>query len=363
MNWIKSFLGLVISLLFFLFLIEAGSYVILKYFEKNEIMQGGTTLVKNLLGQKDTKSKVVSNPYSLYWNNPDFLDKEYGKIYDSSGYRSKPIENYSVDAIRILALGGSTTNSWPYIKDNKNTWTSLTENYLSENLNDEFHVINAGLPYGTTAEILSHYLFKGKYLNPKYVIYHGGGNDMMPLFFTNYQTDYSHVRWTEAGIRMKNKILWIVDKSYFAKLFISLVAIYEPYNGNPPFSDLNSSEVLERVKNNDSIAFKENLEVLSIETKRNNSKLLLVSFLQAERDNLSRGRPDIVGFEDAYIIAVEKHNRIMKEISYKYKHVEFLKLDKFFFDPDWFIDNCHLNELGEAEKAKQISEFLAKMIR
>ncbi len=35
----------------------------------------------------------------------------------------------------------------------------------------------------------------------------------------------------------------------------------------------------------------------------------------------------------------------------------FLKLDQERFKDDWFLDNCHLSEEGEQEKARQI--FLA----
>lgn len=46
------------------------------------------------------------------------------------------------------------------------------------------------------------------------------------------------------------------------------------------------------------------------------------------------------------------------DIADKYPYAEFLKLDQDKFADDWFFDNCHLNEEGEAQKAEQIFEFL-----
>ena len=181
---------------------------------------------------------------------------------------------------------------------------------------------------------------------------------MMPLFFPNYTTDYSHVRWSEAGARMRIEVRAIVGASNTLKLLTSLAFNYSPSNGSPPFSDLDPADVLERAKNSDPLAFRENLEVLANEVQRNGSRLFLVGFLQAERDNLTRNRPDLIGLEDAAILLVQKHDQIMKEISDRYDHVDFLKLDQSKFNPDWFIDNCHLNEFGEIEKARQVSQFL-----
>ena len=119
MRLIKQYIPAVLSLLFFLTLLEVGSYGILEYFEKNGINKSGKAFIDNQLGELNYKTTIIPNAYSLYWNNPDYRDYEYGSIYNSNGYRSKELDGFSSDTIRILALGGSTTNVWPYIKGNK----------------------------------------------------------------------------------------------------------------------------------------------------------------------------------------------------------------------------------------------------
>ena len=88
----------------------------------------------------------------------------------------------------------------------------------------------------------------------------------------------------------------------------------------------------------------------------------MIGFLQAKKENLTRNRPDLLGFENAAIVAVEKHDEVMRKISEKYEHVHFLKLNEQKFKAKWFIDNCHLTEEGEMEKVKQIAEFLRQHV-
>lgn len=362
MNWIKKNLPLLVSLLFTLGLLELGSYGMLRYFDKMGINKRGVTFLNTQLGSPAIKTTIIPNPYSLYWNNPEYTDSDYGKIYNSLGYRSIEESKINANSKRILALGGSTTNVYPYVKDNSKIWTYLAEVKLNKNKPFDYHIINAGLPYGTTAELLSHYIFKGKYTNPNYVIYHGGGNDMMPLFFPNYQTDYSHVRWSQTGAPMRNKVRALVSNSNTLKLITSLAFSYSPSNGSPPFSSLTTDEVEKRVQNQRPVAFRENLEVLATETQRNANKLFLIGFLQAKKENLTRNRPDLIGLEDAQILAVEKHDEVMRSIAEKYEHVHFLKLNEEKFKVEWFLDNCHLTEEGEIEKANQIAEFIEQYV-
>jgi lysophospholipase L1-like esterase len=362
MSWIKKNLPILLSLLLTLGLFELGSYGILKYFDKMGINKAGLTFLSTQLGNSAIKTTIIPNPYSLYWNNPEYTDTDYGKIYNSLGYRSIEESEINVNSKRIFALGGSTTNVYPYVKDNSKIWTYLVETTLNENKPFNYHVINAGLPYGTTAELLSHYIFKGKYTNPDYVIYHGGGNDMMPLFFQNYQTDYSHVRWSEAGAKIRSKIKTLISKSNTLQLITSLAFTYSPSNGSPPFNSLNPDDVTKRVQNQDPVAFRENLEVLASETQRHANKLFLIGFLQAKKENLTRNRSDLIGFEDGIILAVEKHDEVMRSIAEKYENVYFLKLNKDKFKEEWFLDNCHLTEEGEMEKAKQIVEFIEQYV-
>ena len=60
----------------------------------------------------------------------------------------------------------------------------------------EIEIINAGILYGTSAEMLAHYLYKYRYYKPDAVIMNPGGND--PMVYRNrwgtYQPDFSNWR-------------------------------------------------------------------------------------------------------------------------------------------------------------------------
>ena len=364
MNWIKRTALAVIFLIPSIVLLEGGSYFIWRNIEKTNKNLSGQLAVRSILKQGyGRQSTIIPNPYSLYWNNPDFDDPIYGKQFNSGGYRSEELLDRKSDTVVVLALGGSTTNMWPYIQDRTRIWTFLLEEKLSLLLHKDVRVINAGLPFGTTAELLSHYIFKGKYLRPNYVIYHGGGNDAMPLMFPDYKTDYSHVRWSTSGISVRSFFKILVERSYFVRLVVSSILLGDVYNGSPSFSDLNPDEALKRVRSAESIAFRENLQFLAQETGRNGQQLFLIGFLQAAKSGLTKNRPDLRGLEESLLAAVDKHDSIMSEIAQKYDSVSFLKLDKARFDEEWFQDNCHLNEIGEQEKAQQIFDFLKEHIK
>lgn len=55
-------------------------------------------------------------------------------------------------------------------------------------------VINAGLPWGTSAELLTHYHFKFHYYRPDWVVIHTGLNDAQAFDSPYYQPDYDHWR-------------------------------------------------------------------------------------------------------------------------------------------------------------------------
>jgi lysophospholipase L1-like esterase len=345
----------------FVVLTEGSSFFAWKYFEKTT--HTGVFSVKKIIEDPflDAMETILPNPYSLYWNNPNFFDL-YGKQYDDLGYRS---HNYVPEEndIKILALGGSTTNAYPYVKDRTKIWTSRLEEMIRSYTGRSAHVFNAGIPNGTSAELMAHYLLLGRYLKPDIVIFHEGTNDIGPLMYPGYKTDYSHVRRaTPLQVRPFEKV--ILTNSYFFRLLymVWLRNVGPIYQAEPfPLRLLPRQDVTKMVENNPSDAFRQNVRTIVSEARSDKSKVLLVSFLQARELNLSKNRPDLVGLEKALVIGVEKHNRIMAEISTEFGQ-HFLKLDSTRFKDDWFLDNCHLNEEGEAEKASQIFEAVKPLI-
>ena len=140
------------------------------------------------------------HPYLLWENTPEYISPEGIRQTNNLGYRNKEDLDFTKDAkvFRILALGGSTT--WGYLLDDPDdTWPSQLEGILNDALSensdfDKIEVINGGLNYATSAELLLHYLFRDRYLDPDIVIIHTGGNDAKLLLFHDYNPDYSFFR-------------------------------------------------------------------------------------------------------------------------------------------------------------------------
>jgi hypothetical protein len=355
MSWTKRGLLFFVPIVIAIFTLEVGSYFLWNFM--TEKRHGGVFMVKSIIGEVSINQTqtIVSHPYSLYWNNPLYVD-EFGRQYDDDGYRS-PVYFQQDRELRILVLGGSTTNSYPYVRDPKKIWTFQLQEILSKELQRPVHVFNAGLPYGTSAELMVHYLQSGRLKKPHLVIFHEGGNDIAPLLFPNYRTDYTHFRKSTAGggrpfERRLLKNFYTLRVIYMVWLRGSSIGVYssQPYS----FKEVPRDQAVRMVTTNRSDAFESNLTTIVREAISNGSKVLLVGFLQAKEDFLSKNRPDIEGLEKAWVLGVEKHDRIMRNIAIR-NNQTFLKLDYLRFDDSWFLDNCHLNEKGEAEKARQIA--------
>ena len=354
MSWTKRVLVFSLPIMIFLFAIEVGSYFLWDFMSDKR--HGGVFVVKSIIGEPSLNNTqtIISHPYSLYWNNPAYSD-EFGRQYDENGYRSLPYIKQEKE-LRILVLGGSTTNSYPFVKDPQKIWTAQLQKILEEKFRRPVHVFNAGLPSGTSAELMVHYLQVGKFKNPHLVVFHEGGNDVLPLLFPNYRTDYAHFRKPAVGgpRPYERKLL---TYSYTARVIymVWMRSGIGVYSSKPhSLEKISRHEALQMVKSNESIAFGSNVTTIVRESIENGSKVLLVGFLQARQDSLSKNRPDLAGLEPALVLGVEKHDQIMSNIASRYQQT-FLKLNQSKFDDSWFLDNCHLNEDGEFEKARQIA--------
>lgn len=323
----------------------------------------------SLLG-KGRQRTIMSHPYLLYVNQPGFHDGEYRQI-NSLGYRNDEFDvDKPANSVRVLALGGSTTHMWPFVKNPKRTWTSLLEEKLRSFYKRDVQVINAGLPYATSAELLAGYVFRHRYLSADLVIFHEGGNDVAPLMFADYNPEYSHFR--SSGTKpYLGKIERTLLKSEFFKILyskywnpVSTVYVSQPQ----PFNDIPRDIVMQRIRETKPTGFERNLDLLITIAKSDGANVLLFGFLQARESNLAKGRPVLRGLEHALVVGLEKNYEVMDALA-KRHGIDFLKPNQDDFPDDWFQDNAHLTEAGEAKKAeivfKQIvrTNSLAKAVR
>jgi lysophospholipase L1-like esterase len=306
----------------------------------------------NLLG-KSRQGTIMSHPYLLYVNQPGFHDGEYKQI-NSLGYRN---DEFDIDkppnTIRVLALGGSTTNMWPFVKNPKKTWPSVLEEELRSFYKIDIQVANAGLPYATSAELLAGYAFRHRYLKPDLVIVHEGGNDVPPLMFDDYNPEYVHFR--SAGTKPyvgkieRTLLKSSIFKILYSKYWNSASTVYVPQP--KAFHEIPKDLVMKRILETKPTGFERNLDLLITIAKSDGAEVLLFGFLQAREKHIAKGRPDLRGLERALVVGLEKNYAVMEALSKRHA-IGFLKPKQEDFRDEWFQDNTHLTESGEAKKAE-----------
>jgi lysophospholipase L1-like esterase len=366
MNWIKknNFFPILSYIFFIIILLEIVGFFLWNHIKLERSF--GVFQVHKAINSKEVYflQRLKPATYGLYWNNPDFKDRTYKKQYDHNGYRN--VERELNDKIpKILVLGGSTTNSYPYVPDRTKIWTSLLEKKIVKR-GLKVEVYNAGLSGGTTAELLSNYLFIGRYLNPNLIILHTGANDVGPIMYADrykYKTDYSHLRsYTGAQLRPGEKTF--LRYSHFYRCLYS----YWLRNGGffrfyPKAKyKLKPEEALTSTSNNNPIAFQKNLEALVSIAKSNNSRVLFIPVNIRSKNGINKWLKENPGADnhwDAARKGMEKHKQIMEKLAVD-KDIYFFELEEGLFEDEWFIDAMHLNKEGEEEKSRQIFEYLVR---
>ena len=305
-------------------------------------------------------ASLVPHPYLLYTHTPNFIANGYRQT-NSLGYRNEEFAVEKPDnTIRILVLGGSTTFMWPFIKNPADTWVARLEGKLQAISSQRVQVINAGINYGTSAEALAGYVFRHRFLQPDIVIYHGGGNDVLPLFFEHYNPEYTHFRSQGSGTvpRPGEKTLLAgsnTGKYLYARWLEPVGSIFV----TKPFWEVDPQVALERVKRQASEGFERNIDYLVTLSKSSGSDVVLFGFLQARKENLSKNAGAFKGFEEALVVGLEKNYDVLQKVARRHA-VPFLIPDQDRFHDEWFQDNCHLTPAGEEVKAQIMFEELRK---
>ncbi|HET6675962.1 MAG TPA: GDSL-type esterase/lipase family protein [Nitrospiraceae bacterium] len=309
-------------------------------------------------GIKRGQTTLMPHPYMLYANVPNFYGAGFQQT-NSRGYRN---EEFTIqkdkDTIRILCLGGSTTYMWPYVKNPKDTWVAQLEAKLQAISGKRVQVINAGLNYGTSAETVAAYVFRHRHLEPDMIIYHGGGNDVLPLFFDGYDPEYTHFRDHGSGLRPRPGERTILSRSNIAKyLYARWLEPVGTVFYTKPFWEVPPQDAVERVKRTDPEGFRRNVEYLVSQAKQAGSQIVLFGFLQARKENLSKNAPAFTGYEEALVIGLQKTYEVMDQVARRYG-AAFVIPPQARFKDEWFLDNCHLTVEGEAVKADILFEAL-----
>lgn len=303
------------------------------------------------------KASITPHPYLLFVHTPNMTVDGYQQT-NSLGYRNKEFTvEKPADTIRILVVGGSTTFMWPYIKNPADTWVARLEAKLQTISSKQVQVINAGINYGTSAEALAGYVFRHRFLQPDIVIYHGGGNDVLPLFFDHYNPEYTHFR-SAGGSKPRPGEKRLLEHSHTARYLYA--RWLEPVGSvvvTQPFWEVDPLVALERVRQQAPIGFERNVDSLITLSKSSGADVVLFGFLQAKKQYLSKNAPAFKGYEDALVLGLEKNYEVLARAGSRH-HVPFVIPAQDRFQDEWFQDNCHLTPEGEEVKAQIMFEEL-----
>ena len=327
--------------------------------------QSGKRLVEAFLGkgQREEVRSIDAHPYLLYANHPGHVDSVLQ--HNSLGYRNPEFSiQKDNNTIRILALGGSTTYGF-LNKDPRAAWPAILESRLNDVLKQPVEVINAGLNYATSAELLAAYTFRHRYLAADWVLYHGGGNDAAPVVFPDYNPEYTHFRAGGKALTLR-PLERVLLRSYVFRIFYSLwlSPIETVYQSQPfSFADLDPIEVHKAVQNPDNYqGFKRNLDLLINMAKMDGSHMAMIEFLTASPKKVGQRRKDLKPILPDFLAAIEQNRQIMQDLSNQHK-IPYIYLPEDRFTDRMFWDYCHLKPDGEKLKAELIFQALLPLIK
>jgi lysophospholipase L1-like esterase len=330
----------------------------------------GRAAVAVLEGREDAFSRQLNrpHPYLLYVNNPGFEWAGIRQI-NSLGYRGPEMTlRPAPGTTRILAIGGSTTFGH-LVRDPLMTWPKQLEQRLNAAPGTRVEVVNGGLNDATSAELLSHYLFRHRYLGARFVIIHEGGNDTVPLMLPDYHPEYTHARkgWTESPLAPRPGERTVL-RSGLGRFFYSwwlrntslsyLITMSTVWFQRPP------EENLRNVRANEPEGFRRNLDLLIRNILADGATPVLFHFVLVPPERLPR-LPSSSEFLKRHYEAIaeglRKNRKVMEELAGQYG-IPVVDLPPGAMPVENFLDVCHVNEAGERVKAQYVREVLAPLV-
>lgn len=317
---------------------------------------------------ENTLPRLTGTPYLNYICTPNYKRPNVSDGHNEFGYRGSAIPvKKEVNEFRILFLGGSTTYSY-FINHGDSTLPEQVKSMIlnSNEWNDrlklrysKLSVINGGLPSGTSAELLTHYLFKYRYYNPDIVVIHTGGNDSYAYYAGGpYQPDYSHIRRSVPRVTtlplfvrplmLTKTVSWLVINVFYRDV---LKGETFEHKGSELVADWFPRSEFEGHLNGN--AFYRNITTLVSVVRSDGGNVMLAPFIYNDK---------WPGLAEVYLRGVDFNTEILKTISEE-QQVSFCDLSPEMIPyPSGWMDDCHLTSLGVRRKAEPIAEKLASVM-
>ena len=327
---------------------------------------------KILLGRENVQlvrlQNTIGQPYLLYISAPNYRDPEHGLQHNEDGYRGAVVPMDRQDGVyRILCLGGSTTYGVSVDR-----WEQAYPAVLAELLRAEVppgyrdvEVINGGLNWGTSAEMLNHYHFKYHYYRPDLVIINEGGNDAQGYTLPYYHPDNSNWRQPLVNLRpLPRGLRWLAYPRLGSLVILNVFYSDQLKGGQfvirngakPPapwFKPGGQLVVKPREMPREHLSFLHNIRALIRSVQADGAQVLLVPFRAAPKGY--RGKD----FELSQIL---RHEKLFQELAAEHK-LGFAPFPASAISPGNWTDHCHLNAAGEREKATHIAAFVRPLMQ
>lgn len=292
------------------------------------------------------------HPYALYQPAPN-LEFRGHLQHNSLGFRGRELRA-DPDVRRVVCLGGSTTYSWS-VRDPARSYPARLEELLRAD-DPRIEVVNAGLPMGTTAELLATLQFRVLPLEPRLVILHVGLNDVFPTLMPGYRADYTHDRrpW-KFNESLKDQVLF---RSRAWALFavrrlqatdrLTFATYVRPEHWD---WERNCREALREAEDDARyLGFRNNVRSIAAICAERGVPLVVAP---------TTLRPGIEGELPALALAYGRNVRILRELADASEGVHFADTVALpGLTRKDFQDECHLREDGVSLKARVLADFL-----
>lgn len=294
---------------------------------------------------------TTPHPYSLFQPAPGLRARGFVQ-HNSLGFRGPELRS-DPGVRRVFALGGSTTWGWG-VDDPRDAYPAWLGRMLAA-VDPRIEVVNAGLPMGSSAEVLATLHFRILPHDPALVILHTGLNDVFPILMPGYRPDYSHDRtaWRSNDSRLER----LLYRSHLLRLVGLRLERRDARFGVPYVVDEHWDWQRHAVSNLDEardprryVGFENNLRSLVAICRERGIPLVL---------SPTTLHPDFAEGHPALGIAYERLVAIMRSFDDPAGGVHFLDTSRLEIPRERFTDEtCHLDARGQYAKARAFADFL-----
>jgi len=310
--------------------------------------------------QPETDVNATPQAYLLYIPTPNFSSHGFQQN-NSQGYRGSAVPlAHPPNTLRVLFLGGSTTYG-EGVDNPEDSYPAQLGKLLQQDENfsgKNIEIINAGLRYGTTAEILTHYLLKYRYYKPDVVIINPGGNDPVAYVTKFYQPDYSNWRKTPQLITaLHPDARWLLH-SKFISSFVVLMFFPDVAEGTTFVHRGESTPArwfhtkIPGKLQLDEVAFYNNLSATVREIQHDGARVFLLSY---------QGNPFDAGDQGEWRKYYDFEEKILEKIGTDLQVAYAPYPLSLMPEPVW-VDPSHVDKEGEKIKAAYVYEKMKPML-